>query len=707
MLDLYGEDRCAIKIHPEQRQTGTTGQEDMLSTNQTDRTEAAACHARLCAELHRHNRLYHVLDRPEISDAEYDRLFRELVELENAWPELTTPDSPSQKVGAAPAEKFSPVPHAVPMLSLKNVKSAEEFLDFDTSIRKNFLAREDAIDYVCEMKLDGVAVELTYKQGILTVASTRGDGSTGEDITENIRTLASVPPTLAPPFPPLLDVRGEVYIDLKDFQQLNRDQEDAGERSFANPRNAAAGSLRQLNSAVTARRSLKIFCYGTGRWQNGRHHSHLESLQQLANMGLRVNLEETVSVRGAEGVLDHYRKLLTRRDALPFEIDGMVVKVNTLDLQQELGTLSRTPRWAVAFKFPPRQEETVLEGIGLQVGRTGAITPVAHLKPVNVSGVTVSRASLHNWDEIARLDIRVGDHVVVERAGDVIPDVVKVLVERRTGTEQPIAIPTVCPECAGPVRKAETEVIPRCTNSHCPAQTIERIKHFVSRNAMDIDGLGEKQILQLIALGKVKTVADLYRLDKEDLFAMERMGEVLAEKLLQSIAQSKSRPLSRLLFGLGIRHVGIHTAKILAKRFTSLGALAQADADSLIKIHEIGGKVAESLADFFADPVQGQLLEQLREQGVNPTEEAVVQQNGLLTGKILVITGALEQMSRKEAEDLVERLGGRAAGSVSKKTDYLVAGPGAGSKLDKAQKLGVSILSEEDFLQMTQRGEDA
>ncbi len=676
-----------------------------MPSNPIDRTEAARRHAQLCVELHRHNRLYHELDRPEISDAEYDRLFRELVDLEQALPNLVTADSPSQKVGAAPAEKFSPATHAIPMLSLKNVKSKAEFLEFDTSIRKNILAREEEIDYVCEMKLDGVAVELTYRNGALTVASTRGDGSTGEDITENIRTLASVPQTLTPPFPPLLDVRGEVYIDLKDFQQLNRIQEEAGNRTFANPRNAAAGSLRQLDAAITARRSLKIFCYGTGRWQDSQHHSHLESLQQLANMGLRVNLEATVCVRGAEGVLDHYRELLAKRDSLPFEIDGMVVKVNDLALQQELGELSRTPRWAVAFKFPPRQEETTLEGIGLQVGRTGAITPVAHLKPVNVSGVTVSRASLHNWDEIARLDIRIGDQVVVERAGDVIPDVVKVLTEKRTGGEQPIPMPTACPECGGPVRKTETEVIPRCSNSHCPAQTVERIKHFVSRNAMDIDGLGEKQILQLITLGKVKTVADLYRLSKEDLFSMERMGEVLADKLLQAIEQSKSHPLSRLLFGLGIRHVGMHTAKILAKRFTSLNDLALADTESLIKIHEIGDKVAESLADFFTDPSQKELLEQLREQGINPIEETVVQQNGPFTGKTLVITGSLERMSRKEAEDLVEQLGGRAAGSVSKKTDYLVAGPGAGSKLDKAQTLGVKILTEDEFLKMTQQGE--
>lgn len=661
---------------------------------------ARSRHTELCRLLHHHNYQYHVLDNPEITDADYDQLFRELLDLEREHPELVTSESPSQQVGAPPAEKFSPVVHAVPMLSLKNVKSEAEFVEFDTSIRKNFLALEEEIEYVCEMKLDGVAVELTYEQGVLTVASTRGDGTTGENITENIRTLSSVPSKLTAPFPHLLDVRGEIYMDLKDFQQLNRNQEEAGEHPFANPRNAAAGSLRQLDASVTARRPLKMFCYGTGRWPEDQADSQLASLLRLADMGLRVNLGETVKVRGTHGVLAHYNNLQARRDSLPFEIDGMVVKVNKLALQQELGSLSRTPRWAVAFKFPPRQEETVLEGVGLQVGRTGAITPVAHLRPVNVSGVTVSRASLHNWDEITRLDIRIGDTVLVERAGDVIPDVVRVLTDRRTGSEQPIEIPTECPDCGAEVRKKENEVVPRCTNSHCPSQTIERIKHFVSRNAMDIEGLGEKQILQLIELGKVKTAADLYRLNKDDLFSMERMGDVLADKLLQAIEQSKTRPLSRLLFGLGIRHVGQHTAKILAKRFSSLDALSCEESNNLRTIHEIGGKVADSVVDFFADPGNRLLLDQLEELGVNPTEEAVVQQDGPLTGKTLVITGTLERMSRKEAEDLIERLGGRASGSVSKKTDYVVAGPGAGSKLDKAQKLGVNILSEDDFIQM-------
>ena len=426
---------------------------------------------------------------------------------------------------------------------------------------------------------------------------------------------------------------------------------------------------------------------------------------ELRRLGLRVNLEGTNRARGAQEVVARFRQLLDGRDGLPFEIDGMVVKVDELDLQRELGELSRSPRWAVAYKFPPRQAETVLEKVVLQVGRTGAVTPVAQLRPVNVSGVTVSRASLHNWDEITRLDIRVGDHVLVERAGDVIPDVVKVLTEKRTGAESPIPLPERCPECDGPVTRKPGEVVPRCGNSHCPAQALERLKHFVSRDAMDIEGLGEKQLLQLIDLGKLKTVADLYRLTRDDLFQMERMGEVLADKLLQAIAASKTRPLSRLLFGLGIRHVGSHTARLLAKRFTGLDTLAAADPGQLTEIHEIGDKVAESLRDYFANPANLLLLRELGELGLRPTEEAVVQSDGPLRGKTLVITGNLAALSRKEAETLVERLGGRASGSVSKKTDFVVAGPGAGGKLGKAQQLGIRILDENEFLRLTETGE--
>ena len=432
-------------------------------------------HAELREALRRHSHSYYVLDAPEISDAEYDELFRELLDLEAHYPQLADTDSPSRRVGAPPSEKFAPVPHALPMLSLRNVKSEGEFLEFDASLRKTFLARGSDIDYLCEMKLDGVAVELTYEQGELVLASTRGDGLTGEDITENLRTLASVPRRLNPPFPALLDVRGEVYIELDAFRHLNREQEEAGERPFANPRNAAAGSLRQLHAEITARRPLLIFCYGFGRWEGPLPATQGEALAELRRLGLRVNLEGTNRARGAQEVVALFRQLLDHREELPFEIDGMVVKVDELDLQRELGELSRSPRWAVAYKFPPRQAETVLEKVVLQVGRTGAVTPVAQLRPVNVSGVTVSRASLHNWDEIARLDIRVGDHVLVERAGDVIPDVVKVLAEKRTGTEIPIPPPESCPECDGPVTRKPGEVVPRCGNQIGRASCRERV----------------------------------------------------------------------------------------------------------------------------------------------------------------------------------------------------------------------------------------
>jgi DNA ligase (NAD+) len=662
-----------------------------------DQIQARRRH-RLLAELIRHhNRLYHELDRPEISDAEFDALFRELLELETAWPELDTPDSPSRMVGAAPAAKFSPVRHAQPMLSLKNAKNEAEFNNFDKSLRETFLAGAAEIEYVCEMKLDGVAVELTYERGRLVQASTRGDGSTGEDITENIRTIAVLPETLTTPCPALVDIRGEVYYELGDFQELNRRQLEAAAKTFANPRNAAAGTLRQLDASITASRPLKIFCYGIGRLEGTTAATHSSLLEQFRTWGLPVNLEHTRVAMGSLEVLAQYQTLQAGRDQLPFEIDGMVVKVNALPLQRELGEISRTPRWAIAFKFPPRQATTRLDAVGLQVGRTGAITPVAHLRPVEVSGVMVARASLHNWDEIERLGVMIGDQVVVERAGDVIPDVVRVLTESRTGIEQPIPRPSCCPECEATVVKNPDEVVPRCSNPHCPARTIEQLKHFVSRTAMDIDGLGEKQLSQLIELGKVRDVSDLYQLTSEDLFALERMGETLANKLLQSIQTSKTRPLSKLLFALGIRHIGAHTAKLLAKRFATLDDLAAASSEQLLQLHEVGAKVAESIRDYLTNPDNLQLLNRLAAAGVHPTPEATIASEGIFSGKTFVITGTLERFGRKEAETLIEQRGGRAAGSVSKKTDYLIAGPGAGSKLDKAQALGITILDEGKF----------
>lgn len=659
-------------------------------------TAAGQEHAELSRQLHRHSYLYHSLDKPEISDAEYDRLLQRLLQLEERFPQLATPDSPSQRVGSAPLDSFPAATHASPMLSLENAFGPDDLRDFDARL-KRFLARTEEIEYLCEMKLDGVAVALTYQDGRLIRGATRGDGTTGEEITRNVRTIGAIPLRLQGDYPQQLEVRGEIYMELDAFRKLNEQRREEGETTFANPRNVTAGSLRQLDSKLTASRPLTISCYGIGAISGREPQSHFELLTALRSWGLKVNLETVKVAADIEQVIGRYQELLELRDQLPFEIDGMVVKVNSRALQQELGEKSRTPRWAIACKFPPRQEITVLESVRYQVGRTGAVTPVANLKPVNVSGVTVSSASLHNWDEIERLGIKIGDTVVVERAGDVIPDIVKVLTEKRDGNERDIPEPTECPACGSPVSREEGEVVPRCQGLSCPAQLKESLKHFCARGAMDIEGLGDRLIDQLLRLDLVKSVADLYRLEKEQLFQFERMGDRLAEKLLAAIDASKERPLERFLFGLGIRHVGSHLAKVLSRQFGSLDALAAANQEQLLAIHEIGPQVADSVTRFFADPNNRQILDQLQQLGVAPI--AAEQPKGdLLNGKVFVFTGALERFTRKEGESLVEAEGGRASGSVSKKTDYVVAGPGAGSKLAKAEQLGIKVLNEEEFL---------
>jgi DNA ligase (NAD+) len=668
-----------------------------------DKEQARRRHQELASQLHQHNHLYYVLDQPTISDADYDRLFRELLILERTYPELVSTESPSQRVGGVPLEKFTSVRHSLPMLSLENAMDEGEIREFDGRCRR-FLASDSPIDYVCEMKMDGVAVELVYEQGVLTVGSTRGDGVNGELITENLRTIPSVPLRLCPLAPPLLEVRGEIYMDLADFQALNREREEEGEPVFANPRNAAAGSLRQLDSRITARRPLKIFCYGVGLMEGTSLENHYQLLSAFRSWGLRVNLAETRQVKGIDGVIAYYQNLAERRENLPYEIDGVVVKVDRRSLQHELGEKSRTPRWAIAWKFPPRQAETFIDEVLLQVGRTGAITPVARLRPVEVSGVTVSRASLHNWDEIARLGVMQGDQVVVERAGDVIPDVVRVLTERRSGAEEPIPFPEFCPACGSPAASLPGEVVPRCQGLSCPARLKESIKHFASRNAMDIDGLGDRYVDQLLRLDLLHSVADLYRLNREDLFRFERMGEKLADNLLMAISQSRRRPLSRFLFALGIRHVGQHLARLLARQFGSLTELQKATREELLAIHEVGPQVADSVVNFFAAPGNLEILDQLQRLGVVPeTEER--RAGGPLSGKTFVFTGVLPNLGRKEAQELVERLGGRAAGSVSKKTSCVVSGEEAGSKLDRARGLGVPVLTEEEFLQMIEEEE--
>ncbi len=659
--------------------------------------EARQRHQELSRQLHHHSYLYHALDRPEISDAEYDRLMQQLLQLEEQHPELVTADSPSQRVGSTPLESFPQARHASPMLSLENAFNADDLIEFDARV-KRFLSRSEELEYICEPKLDGVAIALTYEQGRLVRGATRGDGTSGEEITQNVRTIKAVPLQLQEDYPERLEVRGEIYMELAAFRRINEQRRETGETTYANPRNLTAGSLRQLDPRLTAARPLTISCYGCGDLSGEQPDTHFELLQSLRRWGLKVNLETVRVVKGIDAVISRYQELHRQREELPFEIDGMVVKVNSIALQQELGEKSRTPRWAIATKFPARQEQTVVESVRFQVGRTGAITPVANLRPVNVSGVTVSSASLHNWDEIARLDVMIGDTVVVERAGDVIPDIVRVLSDRRTGSEQPIPQPETCPVCASPVAKEEGEVVPRCQGLDCPAKLKESLKHFCSRGAMDIEGLGDRLIDQLLRLKLVGSLADLYRLRRDDLFQFDRMGDRLAEKLLSAIETSKRRPLENFIYALGIRHVGSHLARLLSRHYGSLTQLQQASYDDLLAIHEIGPQVAASVVNFFAAESNRQLLDELIELGVNPEGSSKQPTGELLKGKTLVFTGSLERFSRKEGEALVEAQGGRASGSVSKKTDYVVAGPGAGSKLAKAEELGITVLSEDEFL---------
>lgn len=664
------------------------------NTPESIRTE----HGELCRQINHHNYLYHALDRPEISDDEYNRLMRRLLEIEERHPDLVTPESPSQRVGSTPLSHFPNATHASPMLSLENAFDETDLREFDARV-KRFLARSEDLVYYCEPKLDGVAVALTYDNGQLVRGATRGNGVTGEEITQNIRTIPSIPLKLRDDYPERLEVRGEVYMELDAFRKINRQRREEGEATYANPRNLTAGSLRQLDARLTARRPLTISCYGIGQASGQPPETQERLLQSLRRWGLRVNLDITCRAAGIEQVIAHYRKLMEMRDRLDYEIDGMVVKVDSIALQQELGEKSRTPRWAIACKFPARQETTVLESVRLQVGRTGAVTPVANLKPVTVSGVTVSSASLHNWDEIARLDVMIGDSVVVERAGDVIPDIVKVLKDKRDGSQKPIPEPLECPVCGSPVLRQEDEVVPRCQGANCPAKLKEALKHFCSRGGMDIEGLGDRQIDQLLRLNLVEGLADLYRLSREDLFQFERMGEKLAAKLLDAIAASKQRPLENFLFALGIRHVGQHLAKLLSQKFGSIEQLGKASESDLLQIHEIGPQVAASVVNFFANANNRQLLDELTALGVSPRSVETTTGDSL-KGQTFVFTGALERFSRKEGEALVEAEGGRASGSVSKKTDYVVAGPGAGSKLAKAEQLGINVLDEEEFLKL-------
>ncbi len=657
--------------------------------------------AELGKALHRHNYLYYVLDEPEISDAEYDRLMQELIALEAAYPELIEPDSPTQRVGALPIEKFETVAHSLPMLSLENAFGEEEVLAFDKRVRR-FLNTDSQLLYTAEPKMDGVAVEIVYENGRLTEGSTRGDGYTGELITLNIRTIKTVPlallNTVSVTVSSRLEVRGEVFIPIEAFKQLNKERLDNDEPPFANPRNAAAGSLRQLDSRITAKRPLDIYCYGVGMVTDLKLTSHSEILQRLEALGFRVNphIKRRAKI---EDILIYYKGLLDGRHEFPYEMDGVVIKVDDLALQKKLGEKSRSPRWALAYKFPATQETTRVVEIDVQVGRTGALTPVAHLEPVSVGGVTVSRATLHNEDEIKKKGIRVGDTVLIQRAGDVIPEVVKVITTKRTGVEQAFQMPTVCPVCGSGVVRLKGEAAWRCVNANCIAQLKERIKHFASKGAFDIDGLGDKLANQLVDKGLLKSYADLFFLNEATTGALERMGEKSAQNLMDAIERSKQISLARFVYALGIRHVGEHIAQILARAMKTLEGLVAASKEELTAVKGIGEEISQSVRAFFENPENQRNIERMLKAGVTiETKGAPVDEP--LAGMTFVLTGALDSMTRTEAKARIEASGGKVGGSVSRKTTYVVAGKDPGSKLEKAQYLGVRILDEKGLVEV-------
>ena len=653
-----------------------------------------------------HNYRYYALDDPVVSDAEYDRLMRELETLENDFPDLISPDSPTQRVGAPPLERFEEVRHSLPMLSLGNAFEEEEVREFDARV-KRFLRTEQEIEYCAELKMDGVAVELVYPGGMFTIGSTRGDGFVGENITQNLKTIRAVPLKLiAPPgesVPGRLEVRGEVYLPTKPFEELNRQREKAGEPPFANPRNAAAGSLRQLDSAITRRRPLDFFAYGVGQLVGPSFETHWEVLDALGRWGFKINPRRRRCRQIGEAI-DFCREMDEHREKLPYEIDGVVVKVNSLRLQETLGTIARSPRWALAFKFRPKQVATRIRDIVVQVGRTGALTPTAVMDPVRVGGVEVSRATLHNQDEIDRKDVRIGDMVVIQRAGDVIPEVVEVMREKRTGQEKKFRIPDRCPVCGSEVDKPEGEAVARCTGVACPAQLKETIIHFASREAMNIEGLGEKIIEQMVERKLIQDYADLYALTLSDLLTLERMGPKLAGNILAAIEGSKKTTLERLIYALGIRQVGESLAKLLARsrKTGSLGELSGASEETLQDIKGVGPEKAKSIYKFFQQKSNQRVIQKLLESGIEYPTRAETQK-GKWEDKTFVFTGSLKTLTRSEAESRVEALGGKAVSAVSKKTDYVVAGEDPGSKYEKAQALGIRILSEEEFLELLEK----
>ncbi len=660
---------------------------------------------KLRAEIDQHNYRYHVLDDPEIPDAQYDRLLVELRKLETEYPALVVPESPTQRVGGSPIAAFAPVRHHAPMLSLDNAFARDEVESFDRRVRER-LETEREISYSCEPKLDGLAVSLTYRQGLLEVAATRGDGSVGEDVTHNIRTIQSVPLRLTgKAWPRVLDVRGEVYLSFKGFREMNRRAAAAGEKPFVNPRNAAAGSLRQLDPKLAASRPLEIYFYGATAVEDGKlPDRHSGVLEALRGWGLRTSPESRV-VEGVAGLLDYYDDIERRRKKLPYQIDGVVYKVDTIEQQRQLGSVARAPRWALAHKFPAEEEMTLVRAIEWQIGRTGALTPVARLEPVFVGGATVSNATLHNIDELNRKDVRVGDTVVLRRAGDVIPEVVRVIVEKRPPHTTPVRLPSRCPVCDSEVERVEGEAVARCTGSLvCPAQLKESLRHFASRRALDIEGLGSKLVDQLVDQGQVKNAAELFDLDAERIAELDRQGEKSATKLVEALERSKETTLSRFLFALGIRDVGEATAEALARHFRTLKALRSSSAELIEEVPDIGPITAAHVHAFLAEERNARVIDALLRAGIRwPESQVVTSRRKEFDGKTFVLTGKLATLSRDEAGDLVRELGGKVAGSVSKKTDFVVVGDDAGSKLKKASELGIPVLDEEEFLKLAGR----
>jgi DNA ligase (NAD+) len=687
-------------------------QDDLFSSSESVQNEPAHVKNRLAflkAELEKYGYAYYVLDQALVPDAVYDQLFQELLQIELNYPELKTSDSPSSRVGGAPLPEFTQIEHVIPMLSLNNAFSDEDVAAFERRVQDGIHLDSGRAEWAIDLKFDGLAINLRYENGLLVNAATRGDGYTGEDVTENIRTIRSIPLRLLSDspniIPKVLEVRGEVLMFKRDFENLNSKQRDAGLKEFANPRNAAAGSLRQLDSKITAQRSLSFFAYGHGAIDGAeRPSTHRGLLDWYAKMGIPV-CQESAVVHGADALLEFYRDIQTRRDALPYEIDGVVYKLNQFDQQEQLGFVSRAPRFAIAHKFPAQEALTTVLGIDVQVGRTGAITPVARLAPVFVGGVTVTNATLHNEEEAQRKDVRIGDTVIVRRAGDVIPEVVATVFDKRPENTSQFVLPSVCPICSSLIVKLEDEAIARCSGGwiKCSAQRKGGLFHFASRKALNVEGLGEQLIEQLVDRNVVTTAADFYKLGLMALSELDRMAEKSAQNILDALEQSKNTTLPRFIYALGIRHVGEATAKDLALSFASMESLMSASEEQLLQVNDVGPVVAKSILNFFADPLNVELVQQLLAVGIHwPTIEKLDLSEAVFAGKTLVLTGTLLTLSRDQAAAMIEQHGGKVAGSVSKKTSFVVAGSDAGSKLVKAQELGITVLSEEELLAMIQ-----